>query len=203
MLQDDPAFRDDSGVPLGRMAAAGPFIGRDRRRFRSTQRDACFRLQPCPHPIGEYHVPSALPDPAGDLAGTPSLRRLSVGDLGGRNFGKIPSDTRKAGAPAFPMTRGRGESFSVYIMSKFFRRKNFTPRAILASTRDAQFAATRHSRVTVTSHGTQMKREWKLRRRRPSRRGLLRPWCSSVDLVASPFCSKLRNAILEDAFTNV
>jgi len=96
MLQDDPTFRDDSIVPHGRMVAAGTFIGRNRRRFRSTQRDARFRLQPCPHPIGEYHIPSALPDPAGDPPGTPSLRRLSDGDLDGRNFGKIPSDTESS-----------------------------------------------------------------------------------------------------------
>lgn len=74
MLQDDPAFRDDSMVPRGRMVAAGPFVGRDRRCFRSTQRDPRFRLQPCPHPIGEYHVSPALFDPAGDPARTSSLR---------------------------------------------------------------------------------------------------------------------------------
>lgn len=96
MLQDDPAFRDDSVVPRGRMVAAGPFVARDHRRFRSTQRDARFRLQSCPHPIDEYHVSSALFDPAGDPAGTPSLRRPPDGDLDGRNFGKIPSGTENS-----------------------------------------------------------------------------------------------------------
>lgn len=93
MLQDYPAFRDDSVVPYGRVVAAGPFGGRDRRRFRSTQRDARFRLQPCPHPIGEYHVPPALSDPAGDPARIPSLRWPPDGDSGGRNFGKIPTES--------------------------------------------------------------------------------------------------------------
>lgn len=160
MLQDDPAFRDDSGVPLGRMVAAGPFVGRDRRRFRSTQRDARFRLQPWPHPIGEYHVPSALPDPAGDPAGTSSLRRPFDGDLGGRNFGKIPSDTRKARTSAFPMTGGSFSVHNVEILSP----KEFPPRASTRRTICPTCRDTKHSRVTGIARNT-MKHEWKLRRR--------------------------------------
>ena len=182
MLQDDPAFRDDSIVTHGRMVATGPFVRRDRRRFRSTKRDTRFRLQPCPHSIGEYYVPSTLPDPAGDLAGIPSLRRPSDGDLGGRNFGKIPS-YMESSYVSFPNNERKREA-SLYIISKFFPRKNF-PRAILASTRRTICPTCRDATLACLWHSTNTMKHWMGVLLTRLRRGLLRPWCSS-DLVAGP-----------------
>lgn len=119
VLQDDLAFRDDSVVSRGGVAAAGPFAGRARRRFRSAQCDARFRIQPCPRPVSEYHVPSALPDPAGIPAGTSPLKR-SRRKKSRRNFWRHG----KLGCRLFPKWRGKRASFSVHIIywNPLFRR---------------------------------------------------------------------------------
>lgn len=104
MLQDDPALRDDSVVSRGRVGAADPFAGGDRGRFRSSQRDARFRLQPRPRPIGECHVPTPLPDPD-DPAGAPPLRRPRRGPW------RKPTAKR-------PAKRGKAPGASLYIMSE-------------------------------------------------------------------------------------
>lgn len=124
VLQDDLAFRDDSVVSRGRVAAAGPFAGRARRRFRSAQCDARFRIQPCPRPVSEYHVPSALPDPAGIPAGTSPLKR-SRRKKSRRNFWR----RGKLGCVSFSkMTREKGKFHCTYniLKSSFF--DEFSPR---------------------------------------------------------------------------
>lgn len=123
MLQDDLAFRDDSVVPRGRVATAGPFAGRDRRRFRSAQCDARFRIQPCPRPVSEYHVPSALPDPTGIPAGTSSLKR-PAGDPGGRNLGETSGD---ADVSFSKMTKEKGKFLCTYNIEILFFDE-FSPR---------------------------------------------------------------------------
>jgi len=178
MLQDDPAFRDDSVVTHRRMVATGPFVRRDRRRFSSIKRDTCFRLQPCPRPIGEYYVPSTLPDSAGDFAGIPSLRRPFDGDLGGKNFGKIPS-YMESSYVSFP-NEEKG-SFSVHNI-EILSPKEFPPR-------DSRVNET-HNLSDVPRHdtcvsGTNTMKHWLGVLLTRFRRELLWPWCSS-DLVADP-----------------
>lgn len=124
MLQDDITFRDDSVVSRGRVAAAGPFAGRDRRRFRSAQCDARLRIQPCPRPVSECHVPSALPDSASIPAGTSSLKRYAD-DPGGRNLGETSDDAERSDVGFSKMMKGQ---VSLYIILKSSFSTNISPR---------------------------------------------------------------------------
>lgn len=178
VLQDDFTFRDDSVVPSGRVAAAGPFAGRDRRRFRSAQCDARFRIQPCPRPVSEYHVPPALPDSAGIPAGTSSLKRPA-----GESRRKKPRrNFWWRGCQLFQKWRKRKRaSFSVHIILKSSFSTNF-PRAIRAFVDETRICPTRYdaTRYSCIFNIAKYNRNSKI----APRRELLRPWCSS-DLIAN------------------
>lgn len=130
VLQNDSALWDDPMVSRGRVATAGSLAGRDRRRFRYAQCDARIRIQSCPHPVGERHVPSVLPAPD-DSAGTPSLRRSDVGDLTdgnlGETLGNTGSDAQSSALSLFLSQWRRERKSSLYIMPKF-SPDGFSPR---------------------------------------------------------------------------
>lgn len=96
-------------VSRGRVAAGSSLAGRDRRRFRHAQCDARIRIQSCPHPVGECHVPSVLPAPD-DAAGTPSLRQPDRGYLSDRILGETPGPIPEAMLPdKFGTFNGKGD----------------------------------------------------------------------------------------------
>jgi len=131
VLSDDSTLRDDPMVSRGRVDAADPFAGRDRRRFRSAQCDTRFRIQSGPRPVGKSRVPPpALPDSASDPAGTSSLRTARRGDPGVRNLGGTFQSTAEERLLLF-LPEGKGKPPFVHNAEVLLPRGILFPRATM------------------------------------------------------------------------